>query len=171
MKPFIIWTLRRTGGTTLQAILEEHSGLPTIEHEPFLPGRVLSGVAEAHRAGDRTGFDEGVREILRAGYPIKHCFEVHPKRFSIDLADRLEDLYEGDRSTRLDEVNRVARFVGLDPVPADSELAARVVEREQSKKARAYLTNEEEFLSKVTRPGLTDRVLTAIGLRPAECDG
>jgi hypothetical protein len=234
MRPFIVWTLRRTGGTTLSSILEQHSLLPTIEHEPFLPGRVFGNVARAHEAKNRTGFRDGLKQIMADRYPLKHCIDTHPLEFSIDLAKILgdeyghvillrrneslrllslamaeatgawrydsknevqrqirlpirkfrreygrcrslvkalsdvlsdrpttayfEDLYEGSMSARLEALNRVAQFLKLDSIAEDSDLAARLVEREQSKAARAYLSNEQEFLAKVTRPGLVDRI-------------
>ena len=39
-RPFIIWTLRRTGGTNLATRLMALSQYPKLEHEPFNPDRV-----------------------------------------------------------------------------------------------------------------------------------
>lgn len=38
VKPFIIWTLQRTGGTNLAQRLVELSGLKGAQHEPFNKG-------------------------------------------------------------------------------------------------------------------------------------
>ncbi len=35
VRPFIIWTLQRTGGTNLTVRLVELSGLESFPHEPF----------------------------------------------------------------------------------------------------------------------------------------
>ena len=57
--PYIIWTLRRTGGTTLAgllAVLSEHSG---VQHEPFNPERVFGAVTKGW-------FEHKDEDLLRA---------------------------------------------------------------------------------------------------------
>jgi hypothetical protein len=74
--PLIIWTVQRTGGTSLATTLARLFPSPQIEHEPFNLGRVWSGYLQ--------GDDPQVR--LRASLPallkerplVKHCCELHP---------------------------------------------------------------------------------------------
>ncbi|MBN2700259.1 MAG: hypothetical protein JXR29_02270 [Methylothermaceae bacterium] len=85
--PFIIWTLRRTGGTNLTKHLVKLSGLPSTQHEPFNEGRVLGHVTESwnhHR--DRSALDASVEEIIRTGVVIKHCVETVPWAINESLA-------------------------------------------------------------------------------------
>ncbi|EIE51111.1 hypothetical protein AL036_15750 [Salipiger aestuarii] len=89
-RPWLILTLRRTGGTSLTAFLAEISPFPSIEHEPFNIDRTFGHVTRAFR-------DSGDAEALRAGIDaalgddpaqrpnIKHCFDVVPPALTAEL--------------------------------------------------------------------------------------
>lgn len=81
--PYIIWTLRRTGGTTLAgllAVLSEHSG---VQHEPFNPERVFGAVTTGwfeHKDEDLLRAD--LKRVLATRPLIKHCYELLPDPFN-----------------------------------------------------------------------------------------
>ena len=78
-KPWIILTLRRTGGTELTAALAQLSAFRTIEHEPFNPERKLGAITEGFAAhGDTTRLRAEIDTALRDTPNIKHCIEVLP---------------------------------------------------------------------------------------------
>lgn len=100
-RPFVIWTLQRTGGTNLAKAFIERSGLPGTDgvrlategplsglvdswgpHEPFNlgdPNRAFNGISEAFKAsGDLSALDRAVETIAHAGVPAKHCVEMVP---------------------------------------------------------------------------------------------
>lgn len=84
--PVVVWTLQRTGGTSLASALTKLFPNPTIEHEPFNKGRIWSRLL----AGD-SPCEEQVRSALPsllAERPlIKHCCELHPLWVSRALLD------------------------------------------------------------------------------------
>ncbi|MCU0822362.1 MAG: M23 family metallopeptidase, partial [Spirochaetes bacterium] len=78
-RPFIIWTLQRTGGTNLTHRLTERSGLPGTEHEPFNLGRIFGHVTEEwawDKNADRLRL--AMEEICQRRVIIKHCVETVP---------------------------------------------------------------------------------------------
>lgn len=74
--PFVIWTLRRTGGTALAQHLFQASPHRATEHEPFNPTRIWGDVAAAF---DRDGDAAALEEICDARWLIKHCVEHVPE--------------------------------------------------------------------------------------------
>jgi hypothetical protein len=106
--PHIVWTFRRTGGTTLASLFSSLSPHPTVEHEPFNQGRAFGGVANAYEAGHHEEYDRGIREIIASGYVIKHCFEVRSWAFNVDIASRFsEGGYKNLILIRRDEPKRL----------------------------------------------------------------
>lgn len=86
-RPFIIWTLQRTGGTNLAHQLTLRSGLQGTQHEPFNPGRMFGHITEQWmRDGDRDALRRGVDEICQRGVIIKHCVEMVPWEVTEALA-------------------------------------------------------------------------------------
>lgn len=77
--PPIIWTMRRSGSTTLATLVADFSDFPRIEHEPFNPGRALHPIVERFVASrDEDRLHAEIREAL-AGRPVlKHCFDILP---------------------------------------------------------------------------------------------
>jgi hypothetical protein len=79
MKPFVIWTLQRTGGTNLTQRLVERSSHPSIEHEPLNIGRVMGAVTENWlRSKDRAALNQAMTGLCARSVNIKHCVELVP---------------------------------------------------------------------------------------------
>lgn len=79
-RPFIIWTLRRTGGTNLAA----HIGVK--HHEPFNKDRIFGDVSKAWLATkDEAGLRSGVKAALKGNPSIKHCVETVPEHVTQEL--------------------------------------------------------------------------------------
>ncbi|MCG5500807.1 polysaccharide pyruvyl transferase family protein [Ectothiorhodospira lacustris] len=77
--PFIIWTLRRTGGTNLTARLVELAGLKSAPHEPFNAGRVYGHITQAwQESEDADALQRAVEDVVTKGDVIKHCVETVP---------------------------------------------------------------------------------------------
>lgn len=88
--PWLILTLRRTGGTSLTAFLGEISPFPSIEHEPFNVDRMFGHVTRAFRdSGDadalRAGIDAALGDDPARCPNIKHCFDVVPPALTTEL--------------------------------------------------------------------------------------
>lgn len=83
-KPFVIWTLQRTGSTTLARTLQSHTG-ERVLHEPFGRNRPFAAVAQVFQ---KDSDSERARAELHAALAerpsLKICIEVHQKPF-IDL--------------------------------------------------------------------------------------
>lgn len=79
-RPFIIYTLRRTGGTSLTAFMSRISSFPTVEHEPFNKDRRWSAFTLAVERGEMKPDTLRARlhEILSDRPNIKHAVEVVP---------------------------------------------------------------------------------------------
>lgn len=111
--PYIIWTLRRTGGTTLAgllAVLSEHSG---VQHEPFNPERVFGAVTTGwfeHKDEDRLRAD--LKRVLAKRPLIKHCFELLPDPFNRLLLEVSAEL--GYVQIVLDREAEVDRILSLE---------------------------------------------------------
>lgn len=89
-KPWLILTLRRTGGTSLTAFLAGISPFPSIEHEPFNIDRLFGPVTRAFRdTQDPDALRAGIAQALGddpAKRPnIKHCFDVVPPALTAEL--------------------------------------------------------------------------------------
>ena len=79
VRPFIIWTLQRTGGTNLTQQLTVRSGLPGTEHEPFNQGRIFGHVTEQWlKDRDPDQLQRAVESVCQRGVIIKHCVETVP---------------------------------------------------------------------------------------------
>lgn len=87
-KPWIILTLRRTGGTELTSALARLSAFRTIEHEPFNPERKLGAITEGFAAhGDPDRLRVEIDTALSDTPNIKHCIEVLPMPVTRALID------------------------------------------------------------------------------------
>lgn len=105
----MIWTLRRTGGTTLTAFINSLSEFPTVEHEPFNLSRHFGAVTQAWR--DTKDEDE-LRLNLMAALAdrplIKHCCELVPNEVNACLMQVTTELgYRHVILRRDDEVGRI----------------------------------------------------------------
>lgn len=109
-KPWLILTLRRTGGTSLTAFLSAVSGFPAVEHEPFNPDRVFGSVNKAFQVDeDAEGMTRSIRLALENKPNIKHCVEIVPLELTRALIDVCNELgYRFMVLTRRDEGSRLA---------------------------------------------------------------
>lgn len=109
-KPWLILTLRRTGGTSLTTFLSAASSFPTIEHEPFNAARIFGHITRDFReTGDLEAMETAVRAALTQHPNIKHCVEIIPQEITRALIDACNDLgYHFIVMTRRDEGKRLA---------------------------------------------------------------
>ena len=88
-KPIIIWTLRRTGGTSLANLLFTSSNFKTIQHEPFNQERVWGDVSKELRNKlskptdeiieyDLDHLHERIATYCNLKRNIKHCIDNTP---------------------------------------------------------------------------------------------
>jgi len=88
-RPFVIWTLQRTGGTNLTGQLAQRSGLKPREHEPFNKRRELGDITRRWIENeDQEQLLAAMDEVCAAKRPIKHCVEQVPWEISWALATR-----------------------------------------------------------------------------------
>ncbi|PCD76454.1 hypothetical protein [Pseudothioclava arenosa] len=111
--PFLIWTMRRTGGTTLASLVMEMSEHLATEHEPFNVDRKFGAITRDFRQrGDLAALRAGVDEALAPGRKIKHCHEIVPSALNRALMEAGERY--GNRHVVLDRRNEVDRIVSLE---------------------------------------------------------
>lgn len=137
--PWIILTLRRTGGTELTSALARLSAFPTIEHEPFNPERKLGAVTRAYQQhADAAQLRADVDLALQHTPNIKHCIEVLPiaiTRALIDVAQARD--YHVIVLTRRDEARRIASLLlaqatGAWGAQAAADIYPRIIAGEQA---------------------------------------
>jgi LPS sulfotransferase NodH len=110
---YIIWTLRRTGGTTLAALLADLSEHPGVEHEPFNPERAFGAVVRAWRDHrDEAQLRAHFEQVLAPRPVIKHCYELLPDAFNAMLMQVTRDL--GYAHIVLDRRAEVDRILSLE---------------------------------------------------------
>jgi len=110
--PPIIWTMRRSGSTTLATLVAEFSDFPRMEHEPFNPGRVLHPVVERFVAArDEDRLRAEIREALADRPVLKHCFDILPVPLHRVLFEVTCDL--GYRHVLLERRDEAARLLSL----------------------------------------------------------
>lgn len=107
-RPWLILTLRRTGGTSLTGFLAKISGFRTIQHEPFNTDRRLAHVTALARPGiDRDRLVQAMRAALQDRPNIKHCFEFLPPALTeVLIAEAARRDYHVVLLTRRDEGKR-----------------------------------------------------------------
>lgn len=87
VKPFIIWTLQRTGGTNFTNKLVKLSGLKKTQDEPFNRKRELGYITtEWLQDGNKKRLRESIRDVYNSGRCIKHSMEQVPWAVSEALA-------------------------------------------------------------------------------------
>ena len=78
-RPFLVLTLRRTGGTSLMAFMARVSDARAVEHEPFNTDRVWGPITRAFRDnGDPAALESALDRVLSDRPNIKHCHEIIP---------------------------------------------------------------------------------------------
>ncbi len=111
-KPFFIWTMRRTGGTSLTDLLMEMSEYQTIQHEPFNLDRTLGYITKAFQSQASIDNSLNITELFDKAFEtqplIKHCYEIVDERFNKELVSFLKNReYLHIFLLRKDEVSRV----------------------------------------------------------------
>lgn len=77
IRPYLILTLRRTGGTSLTSFMQDVSSFPRLQHEPLNPDRVWGDITQAYdRDANEGGLEAALSARLETLPNIKHCFEV-----------------------------------------------------------------------------------------------
>jgi hypothetical protein len=106
--PFLILTLRRTGGTATTGIVGRISRYRTIQHEPFNIDRLFGHIHAAFAThGDTTALFQSMERALERKSNIKHCIELVPYALTAELINVCSSLgYKFILLTREDEVKR-----------------------------------------------------------------
>ena len=111
--PFIAWTLRRTGGTTLNNLLMGASPYPTGLHEPFNHDREFGWVSQAYGDNEDVGeLRRNVGKVLDAFPLFKTAFEM--QAIAINKSILLESTARGYRHIILDRKAEVDRLLSLE---------------------------------------------------------
>lgn len=78
-RPYLILTLRRTGGTSFMGFLGAVSAFPSVQHEPFNTDRIWGKVTQDfRRTGDAAAMQAAVTACVAGRANIKHCIEIIP---------------------------------------------------------------------------------------------
>lgn len=111
--PFVIWTMRRTGGTTFTSLLTDLSEHRGTQHEPFNLdrkfGHVTQGWTDTH---DLDALKAGMAAVLDDRPLIKHCYELVPEMVNLALVKATTE--RGYRHIVLDRASEVDRIVSLE---------------------------------------------------------
>lgn len=111
--PILIWTFRRTGGTTLTDLLLARSEYPIVDQEPFNWDRCFGAVAKQwHEGQDKERLRSDLIAVLAAHPTIKHCYELHNDAFNAVLFAVATEL--GYRHMILDRHDEVGRILSLE---------------------------------------------------------
>jgi len=112
--PFIIWTVQRTGGTSLTELLMKMSEHRAADHEPFnwrrSKPRQFGAVARNWvETKDEATLQSALRVIFADRYLIKHCYELHGAPLSVQiLRGAAKTDYRHILLLRRDELSRLA---------------------------------------------------------------
>ena len=111
-KPFFIWTMRRTGGTSLTDLLMEMSEYKTIQHEPFNLDRTLWHVTKEFQRQSNLNATINISSVLGKAFEtqplIKHCYEIVDRRLNEQLVSFLKNReYRHIFLLRKDEASRL----------------------------------------------------------------
>ena len=108
--PYIIWTMRRTGGTSLATLLQRYAPFPRVDHEPFNSGRAWNPMVKQFGT-DPTATEPALRKALEARPVIKNCYDLHPTGLHALLMRLSSEL--GYRHVILDRRNEADRLLSL----------------------------------------------------------
>ncbi len=110
--PFIIWTLRRTGGTNLGGALFTRANLGQGMHEPFNTDRPLGKITQAWKdLQDENQLARSLDEVFQQPVLIKHCVEIIPGPINLALAEKA--VAKGYRHVFLYRANSLDRLMSL----------------------------------------------------------
>lgn len=112
-RPWLILTLRRTGGTSLTTFLSTVSTFPSVEHEPFNTERIFGAITCAFQAtADIDRMTADVNAALERRPNIKHCVEVVPLEITRAIIETCYGLgYQFIVLTRRDESRRLSSLL------------------------------------------------------------
>ena len=107
--PFFIWTLRRTGGTSLTDLLMALSEHKPTQHEPFLFDRVYGGLSKRFEKDGPEAIRGELRNIFEERTLIKHCYETLWRSLNDTFFEVLQDFpdYRHILLLRRDETARM----------------------------------------------------------------
>lgn len=107
--PFVVITLRRTGGTSLMTFMSRVSEYETVQHEPFNVDRIWGSiVADFLHSKDEKSLKRSVQEVLANRPNIKHCVEIIPLEVTRVLIEECRNIgYTFFVLTRRNEVDRL----------------------------------------------------------------
>lgn len=108
--PYIIWTMQRTGGTTLATLLAVLSEHPGVQHEAFNEERVFGHVVGHWEDPER--MRQEMAAVLERRPVIKHCHELLPPPLNIALLEISSAL--GYRHIVLEREAEVDRILSLE---------------------------------------------------------
>ena len=130
--PFIIWTMQRTGGTSLADLLMAMSEHPRAEHEPFNRDRQFGAVTAAWSdTHDEAALFEAMAGILSQRYLIKHTYELRDMAINAALMKAAAPTdYRHIFLRRRDELARlVSKYVAETNGTWFNDYAAKVYDR------------------------------------------
>ena len=117
-RPFIIWTMQRTGGTALTELLMEMSEHPGAEHEPFnwarKSPRQFWPITDAwNKTRDHVALSGALDAIFARNVLLKHCYELLAMPFNQHLMQAAaKTRYRHIHLLRRDEMARLtSKFI------------------------------------------------------------
>ncbi len=111
--PFFIWTMRRTGGTSLTDLLttmSEHNS--SIQHEPFNLNRTFGYITKEFEKQNNSNFGLDLstlfdKEFIKTPL-IKHCYEITNSSLNYELISNIKNReYKHILLLRKDEESRI----------------------------------------------------------------
>lgn len=114
--PFLIWTMQRTGGTSLTELLMDISEHRKADHEPFnwrkSPRQFASVSQHFVDTCDEATLTAALDDIFNQRYLIKHCYELHPELTRPLMRAAAHAGYRHVHLLRRDEMSRLfSKFV------------------------------------------------------------
>jgi LPS sulfotransferase NodH/SAM-dependent methyltransferase len=130
-QPFIIWTMQRTGGTSLTELLMEMSEHKSADHEPFNRDRQFGAVTIAWSCSkDEKALRRALADILAQRYLIKHTYELRDMALNLALMEEAAHSYRHVFLYRRDELARlVSKFVAQATGTWFKDYASKVYDR------------------------------------------
>lgn len=116
--PFFIWTVQRTGGTSLAELLMKMSEHKSAEHEPFnwrvnKPRQFAAVARNWVETKDAATLQSALKTIFDDQYLIKHCFELHGTPLNVRILQAAAKTnYRHILLLRRDELSRlVSKYI------------------------------------------------------------
>lgn len=117
-RPILVWTMRRSGSTSLARALSLLSSFGEVQEEPFNRNRAFGHVRRGYRARRLLGVALGggwqrraVEAVLASHPNVKHCYELHDRSLNRALLRAAER--RGYTQLRLERHADVERILSL----------------------------------------------------------